>query len=545
MKTRLTIVTLVCCQIISAQAPNWSWAKTGQGPFHDYGQSVSTDAYGNCYATGYFQHPTISFGSITLTGPTTHHDKFYLVKYDQAGNVIWAKSAPGSVNSAGTSVKTDPNGNSYVTGYFMQGDISFGNITLQPAHGSVPEAFIAKYDKDGNVLWAKSAGQAQISSLYYSVSGAIDNNGNMYVTANHQSLTPPTSGFIKKFDTDGNLVWSKHFTGNSRNVKISADANGNTYLTGTYFFTTLTFGTIVLPANSNGHVLFVAKYDLNGNVIWAKSEGVYASLYDPSIGVDGTGNCYVTGWFAGPFVQFGSTVLNNPGYSHEIFIAKFDANGNVMWAKQSIGGGHAYDIQTDINGNSYITGPHFGNIKFGDTTLLSTAHNDIFVAKYNSSGIVEWARSAGGDKNDIAMGITVSSKGNVFVTGNYTSSTSLFDNSAIINSDNIHYAHEVFIARLGDNPEDTIITDPPASCTMDMVKVYPNPARDILTIKKPATACKISMALYNNQGQLIFTGKTLNDGLNEIKLSPLSRGIYHYNFIAEGLVLLRGSFFKY
>ncbi len=425
----------------------------------------------------------------------------------------------------------------------MQGDVTFGNYTLQPIQGSTPEAFIVKYNKDGNVLWAKSAGQTQILPPYYSVSVAIDNNGNIYVTCNHQSLAPPTSGFIKKFDTNGNLLWSKNFTGNSRELKICADVNGNAYITGTYFNSQLTHGAIVLPMNTNGHDVFVAKYDPNGNVLWAKNEGS-SGLYTPTIGVDGTGNSYVTGWFASPFVQFGSIILNNPGLTHEIFIAKFDANGNVVWAKQSIGGGHTYDIQTDFTGNSYITGPHFGNIRFGDTTLLSFAFNDIFVTKYNSSGNVVWARSAGGDKNDIGYGIAVNTKGNVFVTGTYSSSSSFFDNSTIINSDNINYAYEAFIAKLGDNSEDSIIYQP-GSCTLDLVKVYPNPARDILTINKPATACKISMALYNNQGQLIFAGKTLNDGLNEIKLSALSPGIYHYNFIAEGLVLLRGSFFKY
>src|ERR1035437_9994737 len=113
MKKTLLFLSIVICTIVglhpfgaNAQTPNWSWAKSAGGTSNDLGQSVSTDASGNAFVTGYFQSPTIPFGS-TTTLTNAGSSNIFLAKYDASGNVLWAKSAGGTSFDEGLGISTD------------------------------------------------------------------------------------------------------------------------------------------------------------------------------------------------------------------------------------------------------------------------------------------------------------------------------------------------------------------------------------------------------------------------------------------------------
>src|ERR1041385_4184161 len=96
-----------------AQVSNWVWAKSGAGNLTDEGYAVCTDNSGNSYITGFFESPTITFGTFTLTNNGV--SDMFIAKYDQNGNVLWAKSAGGSSPERGYAVATDDSGNVFVT----------------------------------------------------------------------------------------------------------------------------------------------------------------------------------------------------------------------------------------------------------------------------------------------------------------------------------------------------------------------------------------------------------------------------------------------
>ena len=97
----------------------------------DEGEKISTDASGNVYITGYFKSPTITFGTTTLTNNSTANDAdIFVVKYDSAGTVIWAKSAGGTGNDFGNGISATGDGNVYITGQFASPTITFGTTTL-------------------------------------------------------------------------------------------------------------------------------------------------------------------------------------------------------------------------------------------------------------------------------------------------------------------------------------------------------------------------------------------------------------------------------
>jgi hypothetical protein len=201
---------------------------------------------------------------------------------------------------------------------------------------------------------------------------------------------------------------------------IAVDSAGNVYTTG-YFSGTATFGTTTLTASGYGDT-FVAKLNSSGVVQWAKRMGgVGATTRGRSIAVDGSGNTYVTGTFDS-IAQFGTYTLTAPAYCTEIFVEKLGPDGTVLWATRMGGTSwdESYSMALDGSGNTYVTGYFQGTATFGTTTLTSSGNQDIFVAKLNSSGVVQWAKRMGGVGDDEGKGIALDGSGNTYVTGRFS-----------------------------------------------------------------------------------------------------------------------------
>ena len=173
------------------------------------------------------------------------------------------------------------------------------------------------------------------------------------------------------------------------------------------------------------------------DLVWAKRAGGTTSDSGRGIAVDGSGNSYVTGEFFGA-ATFGpgetnATTLTSAG-GDDIFVAKYDASGDLVWAKRaggiSVFGDFGKDIAVDGAGNSYVTGTFNDSATFGPgetnaTTLTSAVFDDIFVAKYDATGDLVWAKRAGGTSlfGDSGLGIAVDGAGNSYVTGFFRDST--------------------------------------------------------------------------------------------------------------------------
>ncbi len=279
----------------------------------------------------------------------------------QAQNLLWAKRAGsgGIFTDQGNGVAVDSSGNSYVTGFFMN-SATFApgeaNETTLNAVGS-EDMFVAKYSSNGALLWVKQAGGTLVQGLGI----AVDNSGNCYVTGlyflgsatfgqgetNQTTLSPLGSQdfFVAKYDSNGALVWAKAAGGMSgdEGFAIAVDSSGNSYVTGFFVFLA-TFGqgeaneTTLTSAGSAD--IFVAKYGSNGTLLWAKRAGGTVTDQGSGIGVDSSGNSYVTGVFEGT-ATFGpgeanQTMLTSTGNS-DVFIAKYNSNGALLWAKRAGG----------------------------------------------------------------------------------------------------------------------------------------------------------------------------------------------------------------
>ncbi|HEY1039096.1 MAG TPA: T9SS type A sorting domain-containing protein [Bacteroidia bacterium] len=417
---------------------NYLWAKSVHGTSNDKGRSIGVDASGNVYITGVF-NGTADFNPSPLVEDTAYlasvGTSVFFAKYDTNGDYIWAKMVAensGNPNDAEGiySITLDAADNVYLAGVFYSAspiDFNPSPLVADTAYlnsNSSWQAFFAKYDNNGNYIWAKNLNGVTSSPYSSPYSLSVDASGNVYIagtyigtvdfdpsplvadTAYLQSIAGYYDLFFAKYDSNGNYAWSKSIGGISAIAMeiakgVTLDASGNVYITGYYSDTTdfdpspLSADTAYLIPSIGGYVdIFFAKYDNNGNYLWAKSIVGVGSDMGNAITLDGSGNVYITGYF-GEGADFNpspadTAYLNGlPGGYHKMFFAKYDTNGNYVWAKSSDG-----NYSSDISGNSivvdaaenvYIAGSFWGYLD-ADPGLCNEVFTglatDLFFAKY-------------------------------------------------------------------------------------------------------------------------------------------------------------------
>lgn len=354
-----------------------SWARSIGGTGLDAGKALAPDADGNVYLTGSFQISADfdrDTGRYKLTA--AGNDDILISKLDGNGRLVWAKSIGGPENEHSTVIKVDSRGNIFIGGSF-QGTADFDPDTAiyQLTASGGDDIFLAKLDTSGRFLWAKIMGGIMGDHLN---AMAVDSGGNIYLTGSFQG-----------------------------NADFDPDA-GNYQLT-----------------SSGSEDIFVSKLSADGNFVWARKMGGPAIDKGNGIALDISGNVIITGSFEG-LANFnpgiGAFNLTSSG-GYDIFVAKLDGKGNVIWAKRM--GGMAYDvgnaIVTDLEGNILGTGFFQGSADFdpekGNYFLNSYGLDDIFIFKLDAKGYFIWAKKIGGSDSDIGNSIALDASGNIFTTG--------------------------------------------------------------------------------------------------------------------------------
>lgn len=227
-----------------------------------------------------------------------------------------------------------------------------------------------------------------------------------------------------------NFNWSRRAAGTTvaaSSDAITVDAPGNSYVTG-WFKGTITFPSGPSFTSAGGPDIFVAKYGPNGNFLWAQQAKGLFNDWGYAISVDNAGNAYVTGIVGGGTVQFSSTQSITAG-SDDMFIAKYNTNGVLQWVLRCGGPGLQYGKGIAVHSSSntfYVTGVFENTTLFNTTSgspvsLTSNGYGDIFVAYYNTNGVLQWVKRAGGIDPDYGYAITVDLQRNAYVTGTYGS----------------------------------------------------------------------------------------------------------------------------
>ncbi|MCJ8163894.1 SBBP repeat-containing protein [Pontibacter sp. E15-1] len=412
---------------LSASGQDWQWVKDAGGPNYSESKRIATDADGNSYVTGNFA-TSVTFGTTTLTGGP--NGNAFISKYNNGGQLVWAKQISGTSVVESVDIAADAAGNTYITGNF-KGTTTVGAFTLTSPDDRA--AFVAKFDATGNVVWAKQANSTGGDDVW-GENITVDGSGNVYVAgiffnsatfgATIITASRDEQVFIAKYAANGNLTWVKMAggLGSCFTHDIATDNSGNLYLTG-QFWLTATFGSTTLYKDESiitSGEIFIAKYDAYGNALWAKQAGGAGRDAATGIVVDSNGNSYITGFFQGSAATFGTATVTGSNVKN-IFLAKYSATGGAVWVKthQSSGDAEGTAIDLDASGNIYTAGYFEGSATFGNATLISYGGYDMFFAKYDANGTVTGAMQAGGSGMDIAKGLDVSANGGIYFTGDF------------------------------------------------------------------------------------------------------------------------------
>jgi cell division septation protein DedD len=435
----LVLFTLLALSA-TAHAQTAQWIRqAGTGGISN---GVSSDAAGNSYATGTVNNPAL-FEGIAIA---CHAADVFVAKYDATGTLLWAKTAGGELLDQGNAIATDPSGNSYVAGAFQTNGIyptvSFDNITLT-GHGDY-DWFIAKYDGIGNVVWAKSAGSTA-GDIARGI--AVDPSGNVYVcglfsgTMTVDGITVTSEGlfdvFLAKYDSNGTLIWLKRAGGTGSDIAhgIVIDGLGQVAIVGE-FQGTASFDSNSVSAAGLGDA-FIAKYDAAGNSLWVRSGGSTTSFATDSakaIAADAANDLYITGDYTGVATFDGLSVPNTGTSGSDIFVAKYNSAGTIQWLHHG-GGSHAdkgYSIGVDRSGNNWVTGfaSSGPGVVFDTLSLPPRGNEYIFLAKYDREGVVQYVKqyAAGTGQN-----IHILDNGCLYFSGGASrASGNEFDNISLI-----------------------------------------------------------------------------------------------------------------
>ena len=358
------------------------------GTSSDVANSVVTDASGNVYVTGDFR-ATVNFNpqgtfNLTVAGSAATPDCF-IAKYSPSGAFLWAKRVGNTGNDGGTDLALDPAGNVYVVGRFT-GTVDFdpGPAVSNRTAVGAGDIFLLKLDANGNFLSVGAFGS-------------------------------PNGEFV---------------------AAISVDSLGNVYTTGQYNgtadFDPTVAGTSNLTSNATFDI-FLTKISPAGNLIWARGFGGATPFgngdVSNDVAVDASGNAYVTGRFRGTAdLDPGPGVLSVTSVGDDdMFISKFDTNGNLVWARVQAGVGQtdAYGIAIDNDGNVITAGGFQSTIDFdpGVGVANLTAPNGFFggfVSKLDAQGNYIWAVKFGGPGGVEALaGLSVDSNGDIYTAGQF------------------------------------------------------------------------------------------------------------------------------
>lgn len=344
-----------------------------------------------------------------------------------AQNFAWAKKGGLWAYDYGYGIANDKSGNVYVAGKYEK-NANFSGVVL-PCQGN-HDIFVAQYSPSGNLNWIRSAGgytgdyaeAVACDGNYLYVAGEIQGT-NATIIFQDSPITLKTAGsndiFLAKYTLSGTLLWAKRAGGTDNEKALGvAYDNSGNIFICGKFKSYATFGSTTVNGSGEDDI-FVAKYDANGNFLWVRKAGSSGRDEAKSVKCDAAGNVYICGMYKDG-CNFGSQTLSSPNAHFDMFLAKYSPSGSLLWVKR--GGGNYDDVgwslAIDSYGKLYVGGEFNSTATFGSQTISTRGSADALVACYDANGNALWVRRAGGSGIDRARGIACAGS-NVYITGQY------------------------------------------------------------------------------------------------------------------------------
>ena len=496
----MIILTLIIIPKVQSQTPNSTWGRSIGSSLNDWGAYSVTDKNGNTYVTGYFSSP-ITIGSQTFsttTGNGTETDIF-ICKYDQSGNVEWAKTFGGTGSDESRAITLDTNNNVCIAGRFVNtADFDGQQLsTTSPLY----DGYIAVFNPSGTLQMLHQSGvssnsfdNASYFSLHVTKNNELLAGGSMHGTIASQSNTSGTSrAFLVNVNIQSGLINSAKVYGfnNSNVTTITTDTLGNVFwgirasiTAGTcYLYKGPNIGSFqyshtinnsgsdeifqIIPNNNGGCVAigiydgnyFINAYDQYLSAVWNYPSSSSATTLDRLIPSKSPDYFYLVGTYNNfnSLNQCGQNIQAPTGVGKDIYVQRRNFNFSLGCDSTFVFGvkanfGEVRGIGLDESNNVYVSGYFSGNV--AGSYLTSAGSTDIYTFKFGN---------------------------NLIPTG--------LDNQ-------------------GNKP---------------VVVIYPNPAKDIVTIGNVPSGSTVNIT--DITGRIVYSTKTNNDEIT-INTSEFVNGVY-------------------
>jgi uncharacterized delta-60 repeat protein len=413
-----------------------AWVRRFNGPGNgdDATTAIAVDKEGNVYVTGF---------SLSTTLPD--YD-YVTIKYNSAGQEQWVRTYGGAGNDTAVAIAVDGSGNVYVTGSVLDAKSDYDYVTIKynsagdeqwvasyngPGNGSDSAKAIA-VDKEANVyvtgtshasaddidyatIKYNSAGQEQWVARYNGPGDSdddafaftVDSSGNVYVTGGSTGGAISPDYATVKYDSAGQEQWVARYDGfgdYDYATDVVVDDSGNVLVTGDSIGSNGLFDYLTIRYDATGLEQWTGRYEGTGN----------GDNFAVALGIDGSGNVYVTG--------------QSPGAkNYDAVTVKYDSAGQEQWIARYDGGfdDYANALAVESSGNVYVTG--------GTVSPDPDFNFNFATIKYNPAGQEEWAATYDGPANldDSAAAITVDDSGSVYLTGGSLGSDSGADSATV------------------------------------------------------------------------------------------------------------------
>ena len=526
----LLLLGAILCSTIFGQTYQWVNFVSPDYQFNpsNLRSPVAVDNYGNpvCARLTTFK---LIYGS-TLYGDIK------LEKRNSSGTLMWERMIYGKADIS--KIVVDAENNVICIGTFRD-SVLIDTTTLYQTEVS-QNSIIIKTDESGNLLWVLDATSF---APQYSVLTALELKpaNNILVGATNYNV----SANIYEFSPSGSLVSTILQTDAGTVSDIDFDISGNIWVTGFTFNGPISFNGLdtIAPFTYNEYVV---KYNSSETAQWVNFiEDITVQYFN--IETDTFGNGYLSGNI---FIStnFGNLVANGPQWVYDFFVTKIDPDGNYLWLNEIPPGnpsgdgtiGNSNFLSCSNDGDTYVSGFFRGQINFGNNVILSPIHGyDIFVLSYDSDGIIQWGKAAGGETYNVGSGIIADNNGSCYVSG-VASQNAIFDTISISGE----YLN-LFLAKLTfDSPvnvDDQLTEHSSPSDEYLLMQNYPNPFNPSTKIKfkilpvdtKHASSLQmVTLKVYDILGNEItsLVNEEKNTGIYEIKFdaSGLPSGIYYY-----------------
>jgi len=319
----------------------------------------------------------------------------FLAKYSNSGNLLWTYRFGGRLADWGIGLLASSDGSVYCSGFFID-SISIGTNVLVPFASGTKNAFVAKFDKDGNPLWAQ-AGYAELDTRGISMVEDLNqniiiggfSNGISIFGNDTLGVTGEDRRILIKYSEDGDLLFAKESEEPGRITRLTIGSDQNLYVAG-YSGRTL-----------NARNLHFSSFDEDGTERWSILGQTALEDVVTSLDFHENGFLYGGGIFARG-MNLGNLSIEDNDQSNNGFITKINQAGDVVMLKEVISGDSTfrfYDLKTFGN-NILISGGFWGNIEVDGSTFSSLGSGDGFLLSLDTLGSLKWFKQFGNEPID-------------------------------------------------------------------------------------------------------------------------------------------------